>query len=310
MYDPTVSRAAVFALVLAGCYSPSPGAGAPCTTDTQCPGTQRCVANTCGGSPHDGSPDDSDAENLIDAPPDTPIGAWSTPVPVAGVNTNDDESDPTFSPDRLTMFFTSNRDGDDDIWMGTRGSTAEPFVVSRLDTVSTTPNEEHSPEISPDGRTLYLSSTRGGNFDYWRAKLVDGVWQTPTKVLELSSASTEEDIAIAADGLEAIIERSSNKLYRATRLDPGAPWGMPLELAGSFGSGPAGIALDAAGNLYLHATGNDRDLYFAKRNGNTFDPPVEILELTSNAREAAPFVSADGRYLMFECARDICESSR
>src|SRR6186713_1149225 len=37
-------------VVLVGCYAPELKTGSPCSTDSQCPSSQRCVAGTCGGS--------------------------------------------------------------------------------------------------------------------------------------------------------------------------------------------------------------------------------------------------------------------
>ena len=37
-------------LALAGCYNPTVGAGAPCTTSNECPGDLQCVGRVCGGT--------------------------------------------------------------------------------------------------------------------------------------------------------------------------------------------------------------------------------------------------------------------
>jgi hypothetical protein len=71
-----VLRWALITLV-AGCYRPTIQAGAPCTTDTDCPGTQQCIAMVCGGSAIDaaivGSDAMADAQGEIDAPADAAI---------------------------------------------------------------------------------------------------------------------------------------------------------------------------------------------------------------------------------------------
>src|SRR5688572_21833035 len=43
-------RVALALLVAAGCYNPSPPAGAPCSDDNGCPTGQACVGGFCGGS--------------------------------------------------------------------------------------------------------------------------------------------------------------------------------------------------------------------------------------------------------------------
>lgn len=61
-------------LALGGCYSPSAPTGAPCTDDTQCPSSQRCIDGFCGGG-GSGATDDAAADTLQiadDAPIDMP----------------------------------------------------------------------------------------------------------------------------------------------------------------------------------------------------------------------------------------------
>lgn len=302
-------RFGITLLVAAGCYSPVPGAGAPCTSDRECPDPLLCVANLCGGEPPDGALDDGRPVDVIDSlTTDAPLGMWSPPVPVGGVNTGSEESDPSFTQDRLTIVFTSDRAGDDDIYIGTRLVASGPFTVIPLVVVNS-PDEEHSPEISSDGKTLYFTTNRLGNFDVFKAVQSAGIWQPPVRVDELSSDSTDGDVAISPDGLVAIVARSG-RFYRSTRMNQTALWETPVRLAGMFGNSYAAPAFNGNLDLYHHANGADRDLFVARRNATGYDATVSITELATDARDAAPFVSADDRYLVFECARTICESSR
>lgn len=301
-------RWAANALWLVGaCYSPTPGSGAPCTSDEQCPNPLRCIANTCGGARADGSLDERDATDAAES--DGPLGAWSPAIPVEGVNTTSIESDPSFSQDRLTIAFISDRAGDDDIYVGTRMAPSGPFTVIRLDLVSAIGIDDHSPELSADGQTLYFTSNRLGNFDIFQTTRTNNGWQLPQRVEGLSSASTDGDLAISPDGRHAIVVRGS-KFYGATRADVTDAWPSPTEIVGSFGVSPAGPALNAALDLYHHATDTGRDLFVARRGPTGLAPSIKIVELATPDREAAPFVSADDRHLVFECDGDICESSR
>ena len=293
--------------LVAGCYSPSPGTGAPCASDQQCPSPLRCVANTCGGELTDGSPDD--VADAVDAGPDAPLGMWSPPKEVDGVNTTSNESDPSFTPDRLTIVFTSDRAGDDDIYLGTRMATSDPFTVTKLDLVSAIGIDDHSPEISADGQTVYFTSARLGNSDIFRSIRVSSGWQLPERVEGLSSTSTEGDVAISPDGKYAVVVRGTH-FYGAMRADPTASWPAPVEIPGTFGASPAAPSLNGNLDLYHHATDAGRDLFVARRSPTGVDPAAKIVELSTANRDAAPFVSADDRHLMFECSGDICESSR
>lgn len=234
---------------------------------------------------------------------------WSPPEEVAGVNTSSNESDPSFSPDRLTIVFTSDRLGDDDIYLGTRMATTLPFTVTRLDLVSVTGLDDLSPEISADGQTLYFTSARLGNSDVFRSTRVNSGWQLPERVEGLSSGSTEGDVAISPDGKYAVVVRGG-RFYGSMRDDATASWPAPMEIPGTFGTSPAGPALNGALDLYHHATDAGRDLFVGRRSPTGLEPSAKIVELSTTSRDAAPFVSADDRHLMFECSGDICESSR
>jgi hypothetical protein len=305
-------RAPVIALLVAGCYRPAPSPGAPCP-DGACPSGQRCVAGTCRAD------DDPalDAEVGSDGPIGTrdgpdPLGSWSMPVPIPGVSSSSNESDPSMTADRLTIVFTSNRSGglgSDDIYIGTRGSTAEPFTVTALTAVNSS-SRDRSPEISPDGNTLYFTSNRGGNFDVYASVRSGGSWAAPQPAAVLSSTSADDDVAISPDGLTAIVARSAD-LYLATRPSLAAAFDPPV-LVGVLGitnDVAAPSLTNGAATVYFHA-GQPRDLYVAYRQGASFTTPVKVTELATSDRDAAPFISADGRHLLFERDNELYETSR
>jgi Tol biopolymer transport system component len=184
-----------------------------------------------------------------------------------------------------------------------------PFTVVPLTAVNSTPTDDHSPEISADGTALYFTTNRLGNFDIYRSIQSGGAWQPPERVDELSTTSSEGDVAISPDLRTAVIARSS-RFYRATRGSATAPWDTPVLLAETFGSNYDAPALNGNLDIYHHANGADRDLFVARRNATGFDTTAPITELLTEGRDASPFVSADDRHLMFDCNRDICESSR
>ena len=72
-----LERLSLACVVLVGCYSPELRPGSPCSTDSQCPSSLRCVAGVCGGSggdvdaPGGGG---SDVGTDIDAPLGDPDG--------------------------------------------------------------------------------------------------------------------------------------------------------------------------------------------------------------------------------------------
>ena len=269
-----------------------------------------CIACACSSAP--GASPPVDTTPAIDAPSDATVRRWSAPRPVAGVSSpSSTDDDPTVTADRLTIVFTSDRNGSDiDLFLGTRPDPDGSFTVIALDTLDS-PGDESSPELSADGTTLFFVSDRTGDDDiYVATRPPNGVFSAATRVDSLSLAgSSETDVALSPDGLTAIIRRSGTFL-RARRADTTAAFDTPIAIAGvSFGTNPSAPSLDAAGDLYYHA-GTQRDLFVARALGASFADPTRITELATSARESAPCVSADETYLMFARGGQIMESTR
>jgi WD40 repeat protein len=310
-------RALAAVVALAGCYKPSPATGVPCTPEgQQCPGDQKCVDGICGGLPIDAATGDDAApgdDAAIDAPIDAPPAIWMGVKQVGGVNTSSDEDDPSFTPDRLTIVFTSERNGGlHDIFIGTRPNTNSDFTVIPVDAVNMA-SDENSPDISADGLTLYFTSDRlmAGSGDVYvsRRTAVTAAFGPPLLEPLLSAAGADEtDLAISPDGLTVIVSRDGAFL-RATRAKVTDPWPAPVAIGNvNFGVDPAAPALATSGNLYFHA-GAQRDLFFARKNGASFDPPVPITELETAGRDSGPFVSPDEKHLMWARSGQIFEAT-
>jgi TolB protein len=71
---------------------------------------------------------------------------------------------PTFSPDGMKIAFTSNADGNDEIYlMDSDGSG--------LIRVTRNPSADTTPRFSPDGKKIIFSSNRGGRFALYEIPL-------------------------------------------------------------------------------------------------------------------------------------------
>jgi Tol biopolymer transport system component len=72
------------------------------------------------------------------------------------------ESDPVQSADGLTLFWSSDRSGNADVWQAQRSSTSAPFGnVMPVVSVNTSGPDAPS-DVSEDGCRLYITSTRSG----------------------------------------------------------------------------------------------------------------------------------------------------
>lgn len=100
------------------------------------------------------------------------------------INSAARDAEPTFTADGQTMYFNCfDRDGriGGDICVAHRrgDSWTEPEIVSA---VSTDEYVEVEPLLSPDGKQLYIMSTRPGGHggpDIWVSELVNGAWSAP-----------------------------------------------------------------------------------------------------------------------------------
>jgi hypothetical protein len=296
-----VHRFAILAL-LAGCYSPNPGVGGPCSEQGFCPAGQMCFSGKCLLGPPDidaavdaeidaGTGDAMidakvDAPPAIDAAPDAFVSAtWLTPTPIPGIASGGGDSDPCMTPDRLTIAFQRNND----LYLGTRNSTGAAFTIAPL-TVLNSSADDSSPALSADGKTMYFTSDRlisNGN-DVFVSTFNGTTWSAPTLVTQLSSPSDDGDIGISRDGLIAVIGRSGTAIYKATRATTTSTWGAPVAIS----------------NV-------PRDLFVSRRNGALYNVPTAITELNGAAtREASPEISGDDLHMAFEIDGDLFESRR
>lgn len=88
-----------------------------------------------------------------------------------GINTDAREDAVAFSPDGLTVFFTTDRetDGDLDIWQATRSSLEQPFDNAVALTDLNSDADDTNLALTSDGRHLYFSSGRSGEQRLWVA---------------------------------------------------------------------------------------------------------------------------------------------
>jgi len=105
---------------------------------------------------------------------------WGTPVNLGPkVNSSSNDALPNISADGLILFFVSERPGGyggRDLWVTRRATTSDPWEQAvNLGPPFNTSEWDHLPIISPDGSTVYFSSTRPGGHggeDLWRVPIL------------------------------------------------------------------------------------------------------------------------------------------
>ncbi len=152
------------------------------------------------------------------------------------INSSDDETTLTFSPDSSRVWFVSTRKrgyGGKDIWMcqaKTRGGWRK--AVNAGPAVNT-PFDEESPFMYSDGKTLYFSS-KGlpgmGGFDVFRTTFEGGVYSAPVNMgSPVNSASDDLFFSLEARGKNGYLASSRPggsgfyDLYRVRIVDPDKP---------------------------------------------------------------------------------------
>ena len=138
---------------------------------------------------------------------------WSFPMhPEAPLNTRFWESNPSLSSDGHTLYFCSNRPGGVggmDIWKcrvkQQSDGTLFFYQAEDLGKPINTPEDETSPFIHPDNKTLYFSSNghlgMGGQDIFVTRKDKNGTWQQPENMgYPINSHDDEQGFSTDAEG--------------------------------------------------------------------------------------------------------------
>jgi len=147
---------------------------------------------------------------------------------VEGVNGGDDDHMPWLSPDERTIYFASNRDGDNDgtnLWFARRSSAQDGFEPPIEVPGMNSSERDSSPTLSADRRVLFFCSDRdggAGSDDVWMATRedADSDFGPPEPVPVVNGTSSELNVALSADGRELIFSSNRDggrKLFRSVR---------------------------------------------------------------------------------------------
>jgi Tol biopolymer transport system component len=113
----------------------------------------------------------NEATNLWVAQRESRSAEFAAPVEVPGINGNSRDEGFSLSPDGLTLFFSSNRLGLEqmDLFVATRPDAAASFSEPEpLDQLNSDV-DDLDPQLSPDGLELFFASSRAGGFQLFRA---------------------------------------------------------------------------------------------------------------------------------------------
>ena len=287
-----VVRIIVFAGTLAGSLATLAGCDA-----------ERVLAVAATGSPGDG-------------------GSFGPPQVVTGLRGDAvDVQDPSMTNEELELYFTSPTGGINDIWVARRTLTSDPWGSGALVTELSSPQNDEDPEVSADGLIMFLSSDRGGDgmrLYAARRRTRDTPWEQPAPVDGLGSSTL--DVAPALDRAQLYLVFASQRgtasdlhLYAAMRPDASAAWQSAGELTAlSSTSRDTDPALFEEGRGLIFASrrtapAGKTDLFQTARAdvSTPFASRVDPMsDLNTASSEEDPWVSQDGRHILFVSDRD------
>jgi Tol biopolymer transport system component len=156
--------------------------------------------------------------------------------PVPGLNSPQNDNDPTVSSDGLTLVFHSGRGGTNDVWWATRPNLTSEFGSPIPAPGIATGAYEGQGFFHVATEELWFVSDRDGSYDIFRAKRAEGVFGTAVSVAELNTAKDDFLPFLSEDGLTMFMSstrdggKGGQDLYLATRAAPTGTFGLPAPI--------------------------------------------------------------------------------
>lgn len=239
------------------------------------------------------------------------FGAFGPPVPLVAVNTVAGEIDPSFSPDGLTLYFTTNAQPTLDIFQTTRATLTSPWGPPSAVPGLATADTEGNPAISSDDLSMYF-----GISEIRESKRLTpgGPFGTSVQVLAaVAGLQNPMGADLSADDLTMYFSADSTAtgiraLFQMTRPDRASGFGTPAEMTSVHGLGNDGfpsISRDGL-ELYFHNGGAELNLYVSRRTGTDVPFPTgQVIPLINDPlrNDSDPDLSPDGSTLVFASER-------
>jgi hypothetical protein len=200
----------------------------------------------------------------------------------------------------------------EDIWTATRADRDAAFSVPVNATALNSSAQDTRVSMTADQLIVVLSSARGGQgFEVYVSERQDTSQPFPApEVLPGVDPGVDEfDPVISLDGLRLFIAVSGpvggQDILISQRDDRGGTFSspQPLPVVNTQDNNEADPAFTADERLIVFTRGSD--IYYATRatRDEDFSEPQPLTEINSAAREADPFVTADGCELFFASDR-------
>lgn len=251
------------------------------------------------------------------------------PPAVALAEVNDPEADdrsPSCTQDRLELYFVSNRAGGERrLWVAGRGDASAPWGPPEL-APGLEELEISKASVSPDGLELVLGAwVSGFSRDLFASTRATRTapWPAPVLIEPLRSTDWDDSGETFLDGSAMVFHSDrpgvgSFDLWSSTR-EPGGPWQAPTLLSDVSGPRPdfdPSVTEDGLTMVFESSRSGRTRIYRVERSAveDAFGGVQELGGLTSHDTEAEPWISEDGRDLIFVAGAgapyDLYESRR
>ncbi len=266
------------------------------------------------------APQDADADTsaTTTAQLDQLLGPWGTvepPTPIAALASTFNDDDPTVTSDLLELYFTSTRNGSTNIYASKRIAIDVPWGAPALVTSLSTAGIEDSPEIAPDGLTIWFvrsvkGTTTGRDVYVATRPARSAAWSSGTLVSELSSPSEDYSPTPSGDGLTMVLSSyrapslGADNLFSSRRPSLASRWTAPTWVpvleSTARESGPFRPGDDTL--IYFTSWRAGPQIWRATRadSSHPWNAPSVVSELTPSPNSAEqPWISPDLRLMYF-----------
>jgi Tol biopolymer transport system component len=256
-----------------------------------------------------------------DAADPTGLGPFGAPMQQGALGSTRDDQSPTLTADLLEIYFMSSRGCGNcaDIFVAKRTSITDPWGTPALVAEINDAAKLMTPEISPDGLTLWFASEQqgpAGGSDIWVTTRPDrmSAWALPVRDPRLSTAAYDLDPSLSSDGLTMTLSATDpgftyGDIMISTRASTTAAWSTPVPISELNTTALEGAAQlrDNGRTLYFcrQTPANNFDIYVVTR-ASTSDPfgtPVPLGSLNSASLDFDAWVSEDQHTIFFSSDR-------
>jgi OmpA-OmpF porin, OOP family len=229
---------------------------------------------------------------------------WSAPENLGrNINSSSWESQPALSADGRTLYFVSNRPGGygkRDIWVSTKNEVGDWEPAKNCGPVINTAEDEVSPFIHVNGKTLYFSSKRYpsfGGFDLFYTEMGEKGWEKAVNMgYPINTADDQVSLFITADGTKGYYShevRNERGLNTSYLYEFDIPEKVQVKYKSNF---VRGKVYDAETNKVLKARIELYDISNENLIGSVFSDSVsgEYLMVLTEGAEYALYVNKKG----------------